>query len=84
MKYKHLPQQRYAISVMLQRPMTMSAIAEIIGVTKSSVSREVKRNCAGRGMHVYRWELAQRKYEKRMKQRPHYIKFTDEMNRTVA
>ena len=29
MKYKHLtPQQRYAISVMLLRPMTMTAIAE--------------------------------------------------------
>ena len=28
MKYKHLtPQQRYAISVMLQRPMTMAAVA---------------------------------------------------------
>ena len=50
MKYKHLTQQqRYAISVMLQRPMTMTAIAEIIGVSKSTVSREVKRNCDERG-----------------------------------
>ena len=48
------------------------------------MSREVKRNyCDGRCKYVYRWELAQRKYEKRMKHRPHYIKFTDEMKRTV-
>lgn len=84
MKYKHLtPQQKYAISVMLQRPKTMTAIVEIIGVSRSTVSREVKRNSDGRGKHVYRWELAQRKYEKRLKHRLHYIKFTDEMKRTV-
>ena len=29
--------------------MTMTAIAEIIGVSKSTVSREVKRNCDERG-----------------------------------
>ena len=61
----------------------MTTIAEIIGVSKSTVSREVKRNCYGKVKHVYRWEPAQRKYEKRMKHRPHYIKFTDEMKRTV-
>ena len=59
MKYKHLtPQQRYAISVMLQRPMTMTAIAEIIGVSKSTVSREAKRNCDGRGANEYTNGLA--------------------------
>ena len=47
------------------------------------MSREVKRNCYGKVKHVYRWEPAQRKYEKRMKHRPHYIKFTDEMKRRV-
>ena len=84
MKYKHLTQeQRYAISVLLQRPMTQTAIAEIIGVDKSTVSREIKRNCDGRGKHVYRWQLAQRKYEKRMKLKPHYIKFTEDMKREV-
>ena len=84
MKYKHLTlQQRYAISVMLQAPMTMTAIAEIIGVSKATVSREVKRNCDRRGKHAYRWDLAQRKYEKRMRLRPHYIKFTDDMKRDV-
>ena len=42
--------------MMLQRSMTMTAIAEIIGVSKSAVSREVKRNPDGRGKHVYRLE----------------------------
>ena len=68
---------------MLQRQMTMTVIAQTIGVTKATVSREVKRNCDKRGKRAYRWDLAQRKYEKRMKQRPHYIKFSDEMKRDV-
>ena len=84
MKYKHLtPHQRHTISVMLQRQMTMTVIAQTIGVTKATVSREVKRNCDKRGKRAYRWDLAQRKYEKRMKQRPHYIKVSDEMKRDV-
>ena len=36
-----------------------------------------------RGYHRYRWQLAQKKYERRMKVGRHYLKFTDEMNRTV-
>ena len=30
-----------------------------------------------------RWQLAQKKYERRMKVRRHYLKFSDEMKRTV-
>ena len=63
--------------------MTLSAIAETIGVSKSTVSREIRRNCDLRGKHRYRWELAQKKYMRRMHQRNHYIKFTDEMKRNV-
>ena len=36
-----------------------------------------------RGYHRHRWLLAQKKYERRMKARRHYLKFTDEMKRTV-
>ena len=36
-----------------------------------------------RGYHRYRWQLAQWKYERRMKARRHYQKFTDEMKQTV-
>ncbi len=82
MKYTHLTQeQRYTISVLLQgdEPMTPTAIARIIGVHKSTVSREVRRNCDMRGHHKYDCELAQRKADKRMKDRPHAVSFTDEM-----
>jgi hypothetical protein len=36
-----------------------------------------------RGYHRYRWQLAQKKYERRMKVRRHYLKFTDEMARNL-
>lgn len=84
MKYKHLsPEQRYTISVLLQRdePMSPAEIARTIGVHRSTVSRELKRNSDGRGHHKYNHDLAQRKADKRMKNRPHACKFTDEMKR---
>ena len=41
---KHITEeQRYAISMMLQIPMSKKAIAEAIGVDKSTVYREIKR-----------------------------------------
>lgn len=46
---KHITEeQRYAISMMLQIPMSKKAIAEAIGVDKSTVYREIKRNCDAR------------------------------------
>ena len=42
---KHITEeQRYAISMMLQIPMSKKAIAEAIGVDKSTVYRELTRN----------------------------------------
>ena len=47
--YKHLnPQQRYTISVMKQKGLDNNFIADAIGVDKSTVYRELKRN-SGRG-----------------------------------
>ena len=44
-KYKHLTkEQRYTISVCLRKKMSVSDIAKIIDVSKSTVSREMKRN----------------------------------------
>ena len=41
---KHITEkQRYAISKMLQVPMSKKDIAEAIGVDKSSIYREIKR-----------------------------------------
>ena len=67
MKYSHLsPEQRYTISVLLQRdePMSPAEIARTIGVHRSTVSRELKRNSDGRGHHKYNHDLAQRKAER--------------------
>ena len=84
MGYKHLTrEQRYAIEALLQTPMSLREIGEVIGVSAGTVSREIRRNCDMRGYHRYRWQLAQKKYERRMKVRRHYLKFTDEMKRTV-
>ncbi len=44
-KYKHLTkEQRYTISVCLKKKMLLSDIAKLIDVSKSTVSREIKRN----------------------------------------
>ena len=65
--------------MLLQTPMSLREIGEAIGVSTGTVSRESQRNCDMRGYHRYRWQLAQKKYERRMKIRRHYLKFTDEM-----
>lgn len=85
MEYKHLTQgQRYTIKVHLQAgDLNKSEIAALIGVNKSTISREIKRNSDGRGHHKYDDDLAQRKYEKRMKQRPHSERFTEGMKSEV-
>ena len=84
MGYKHLTrEQRYTIEMLLQTPMNLREIGEEIGVSTGTVSREIRRNCDMRGYHRYRWQLAQKKYEMRMKTRRHYLKVTDEMKRTV-
>ena len=77
MGYKHLTrEQRYTIEALLQTPMSLREIGEVIGVSTGTVSREIRRNCDMRGYHRYRWRLAQKKYERRMKDRRHYLKFT--------
>ena len=44
-KYHHLTkEQRYTISVCLRKKMSATAIAKLINVSKSTVSREMKRN----------------------------------------
>ena len=70
MGYKHLTkEQRYTIDALLQTPMSLREIGEVIGVSTGTVSREIRRNCDMRGYHRYRWQLAQKKYERRMKVR---------------
>ncbi|MCR4812041.1 MAG: helix-turn-helix domain-containing protein [Bacteroidales bacterium] len=52
-KYNHLThEQRYTISVCLKENKTKSEIARLIGVSKSTVSREIKRNSNSVGRYV--------------------------------
>ena len=68
MGYKHLTkEQRNTIEMLLQTPMILREIGEVIGVSTGTVSREIRRNCDMRRYYRYRWQLAQKKYERRMK-----------------
>lgn len=67
--YKQLTsEQRYTISVLLQRKCSKKSIAEAIGVHPSTVTRELKRNSSQRG--VYKWDKTHKQAEKRSKRSP--------------
>lgn len=56
--YKQLTsEQRYTISVLLQKKMKRKEIAQAIKVSKSTISRELRRNSGVRGK--YNWQTAQ-------------------------
>jgi len=66
MSYSQLTQeQRYLIYHLLKMGSTRSAIAKRIGVHKSTISRELKRNTGKKG---YRYKQAQRKANQRRHQ----------------
>lgn len=63
MGYKQLTyEQRYLIFTVLKMGFSQSRIAELVGVHKSTISRELKRNTGKRG---YRYKQAQRKAQQR-------------------
>jgi IS30 family transposase len=73
---KHLTQeQRYHISALLKTNHSQGEIAEQIGCSKSTVSRELQRNCDRRD-RSYWPELAQRKTKARHKAKPKTRRFT--------
>ena len=80
---KHITEkQRYAISKMLQVPMSKKDIAEAIGVDRSNIYREIKRNCdscSGK----YNPDLAQRKADKRKVEKKRKEVFTQAMKKRV-
>ncbi len=81
---KHITEeQRYAISMMLQIPMSKKAIAEAIGVDKSTVYREIKRNCGRRRSGSYSMELAQRKADRRKQQKHRKEVLTPAMRKRI-
>lgn len=62
--YKQLTsEQRYAILLMLQKGEKKNAIAKAIGVSNSTITRELRRNGSSRG--VYSDKIAERKAQKR-------------------
>ena len=80
---KHLTQeQRYTISVMNEHGYSQKDIAKAIEKDKSTISRELRRNCDQRG-GKYTFDLAQRKYDKRQKTKPRAIKFTEDVRKYV-
>ena len=80
---KHLTvEQRYTIWAMIQQECKQKDIALAISKDKSVVSRELRRNCDKRN-EEYKADLAQRKYEKRQKEKQKHIGFTLEVKQYV-
>ena len=74
-KYKQLsPEQRYTIECLLKEGYTQTQISEAIGKSKSTISREIKRNVNKRGKHAGKYDSkrAQIKTNKRHKAKRKY------------
>ena len=81
-KYKQLSlEQRYKIEALLSTSITQSEIAKIIGVNRSTISRELKRNVYQRGRHAntYCGMRAQRKTDTRHAVKNKKIRLTDSL-----
>ena len=74
--------QRYEISAMLQAGNERKDICEQIGIDKSVLSRELRRNCDKR-TGKYNPDLAQRKYEQRLAEKPKFVRFTEYVKQKV-
>jgi len=71
-------EQRYTIESMLEQGYSNAKIGRVIGIDRSNVGRERKRNCDARSKK-YTSELAERKRLSRQKERYRAIKFTPEL-----
>ncbi len=75
--YKELTsEQRYAIFVNLKKHVSQKDIAERIGVSPATVSREIKRNSTSNGEYI--WDKAQKMADAR-KYRTPYRKTSEEL-----
>jgi len=86
-KYKQLNQeQRYQIGVLLEAEKNKSEIAELLGVHKSTISREINRNTGKRGLHAAKYvpRLAQSKTVSRHKAKNKSVKFTEFLKQQAA
>ena len=85
-KYKQLSLiQRYQIQALLSLGYTQTAIANQIGVHRSTISRELKRNIPTRGRTagVYLGEHAQRKTDLRHYTKPKQILLNESLKERI-
>ncbi len=75
-------EQRYTIEVMLASGSKKTTIASVLKIDKSVIYREVSRNCDVRSK-LYKASLAQRKYERRLSEKPKAIKFDHQIQQVV-
>jgi len=75
-------EQRYTISAMQQAGCTRKVICQVIGRDKSVLSSELRRN-SNEQTGDYNPVLTQRKYKKRQKEKPKFIRFTVEVKQMV-
>ena len=81
-KYKQLDlNDRHKIKALLEAGFSLTKIAEIIGVHKSTLSREISRNVPTRGRYAnqYRPESAQRKTNQRHRDKRKHHRFTEDL-----
>jgi transposase, IS30 family len=71
-------EQRYTISILITQGKSKTEIAAIIGKHKSTISRELKRNCDKRSGD-YRLDLAQKKCEDRHHTKRKHLKLNLEL-----
>jgi len=82
MKYKQLTyEHRVKIHVLLKAGHNQTKIAELIGVSKSTVSREIKRNT---GLKGYRPKQANQRALERRQNADKHVRFTDEIKTDVT
>ena len=74
--------QRYTIEVMIKQGYKRKEISVAIGKDKSVISRELRRNCDLRNGE-YKSDLAERKYQKRLKDKPKCIKLTSKITKII-
>jgi IS30 family transposase len=77
MSYKHLSlEERHYIEISIRNEIDLTKIANAIGRSQSTISREIKRNTGQRG---YRHKQAGRIAQERHTAKPKAIKLTDEI-----
>jgi len=84
-KYSHLnTEQRYQIDALLKTDMTQTAIADQLGVNKSTISREINRNSKQQLTNIYDAGFADHLASKRKELRPRYRKTDAAIERRIV